>query len=65
MALNWLCNCADDQTRVKLKALSHDYINANYVNVRLCRLLISLLCQRKAGWIVGFNVVFIYYLPGW
>jgi len=26
----------DDQTRVKLKALSNDYINANYVNVRLC-----------------------------
>jgi len=31
----------DDQTRVKLKGLSHDYINANYVNVRPDALLFA------------------------
>lgn len=36
---------ADDETRVRLKGLSHDYINANYVNVRqLC-----VFCQRLLG----------------
>jgi len=33
-------NYADDQTRVKLKGLSHDYINANFVNVSVVCLLL-------------------------
>jgi len=28
-------NAADDETRVKLKGLLHDYINANYIHVSL------------------------------
>jgi len=39
-----LFDTADDQTRVKLKELPHDYINANYVNVRLVMLSVSLKC---------------------
>jgi len=37
----YLLLSVDDQTRVKLKGLSHDYINANYVNVRLLVLLLN------------------------
>lgn len=42
-------NAADDETRVKLKGLSHDYINANYVNVRLGGLLHSVKCCLVIG----------------
>jgi len=37
-----ILNAVDDETRVKLKGLSHDYINANYVNVRVVSFLHSL-----------------------